>query len=151
MSALHRTQTDFSLLTTGVVFIGLFFILSGILALPLELYETFRLEARFGFNQTTVRTFWLDKLKGLLLALVIGAPFLYALLAFILYTGARWWLWAALFVILFQLALTIIYPLLIAPWFNKFTPLAEGELKQRLEELARQCAFAVRGIFVMDG
>ena len=129
----------------------MFSFLSGILSLPLELYETFRLEARFGFNQTTTGTFWLDKLKGLLLALVIGVPFLYALLAFVIYTGALWWLWAALFVIAFQLALTIIYPLLIAPLFNKFTPLAEGELKQRLEELARQCAFAVRGIFVMDG
>jgi STE24 endopeptidase len=141
----------FGELTYGVLLIGIFAAIGDVLHLPFEIYGTFVLEARFGFNRTTVRTFILDKLKGVLLALVLGVPFLYALLAFISGTGSLWWLWAALFVIGFQLVMTVLYPLIIAPLFNKFTPLVEGELKQSLEALAQKCSFATRGIFVMDG
>ncbi|MCY3021002.1 MAG: M48 family metallopeptidase [Planctomycetota bacterium] len=142
---------EFEPLTHGVAVIAAFLLLNGALGLPLELYATFGLEARFGFNKTTLRTYVLDKLKELLLSLAIGVPFLYGLLALIAESGPLWWLWVALFVIAFQFLMMILFPLVIAPLFNKFAPLPEGELKTQLEELARNCAFAVRGIFVVDG
>jgi STE24 endopeptidase len=142
---------DFEPLTHGVAVLLLFSLLTGLLGLPLTIYETFWLEARFGFNRTSVRTFILDRVKGILVLLVLGGPFLYALLALITRAGELWWVWAALFVIGFQCLMMVLVPLVIAPLFNKFTPLEEGELKTRLEDLARQCDFAVRGIFLVDG
>ncbi len=141
----------FGEMTQGVILILSFTLFNAVLHLPMEWYETFYLEARFGFNQTTLKTFWSDKAKTFLLMLTIGIPFLYALLALIMRSGPLWWFWAALFVIGFQLLMMLLYPLWIAPWFNRFTPLGEGDLKRSLEELAQRCAFATRGIFVMDG
>ena len=138
-------------LTDSVLVLVLFVLTTAAVSLPLELYATFRLEARFGFNKTTAGTFWLDKLKGLFLLLVLGVPFLYALLALILWTGPLWWLWAGLFVIGFQFLIMVLFPGFIAPLFNRFTPLQEGDLKTQLEALARACGFAVRGISVVDG
>ncbi|HEY3320766.1 MAG TPA: M48 family metallopeptidase [Planctomycetota bacterium] len=138
-------------ISTGVAEICLFTLISMALGLPLEIYETFWLEARFGFNKTTARTFWIDKIKGLLVSAVIGIPFLYAILALIMFGGPLWWMWATLFVIAFQFLMMLLFPLIIAPLFNKFTPLPDGELKTSLEELARKCDFAARGIFVVDG
>jgi STE24 endopeptidase len=135
----------------NVLLIFAFMIVSGLLALPLELYSTFRLEARFGFNKMTVSTFIIDQIKSLALMLILGIPFLYFLLFFMTQSGPWWWLWSALFVIGFQCLMIWIYPVFIAPLFNKFTPLQEGELKTDLEKLARECQFAAQGIFVMDG
>lgn len=141
----------FGTLTSGVLLIAAFSVVQMMLGLPLQLYSTFRIESRFGFNTTTARTFWMDRVKGLVLAAVIGIPVLYAVLAFIEYSGPLWWLWASLAMIGFQFVMMILFPIFIAPWFNKFTPIDEGALKARLEQLARQCDFAARGIFVMDG
>jgi len=138
-------------LTHDVVVLLLFFLLNAALSLPLESYATFRLEARYGFNKTTAGTFWLDKLKGLFLLLVLGVPFLYGVLATITLTGPLWWLWLAIFVIAFQLLVTVLFPVFIAPLFNKFTPLQEGELRTQLEARCAQCDFATRGVFVVDG
>jgi STE24 endopeptidase len=138
-------------LTDGVVLLLCFMLIRSVLNLPLQLYGTFRLESRFGFNQTTPRTFWIDRAKGLLIAIAIGVPFAYGVLAFIMYSGSLWWLWAGLFVIAFQAAMMVIVPIFIMPLFNKFTPLQDGDLKARLESLAQACQFAARGIFVMDG
>lgn len=138
-------------LTHGVVVLLVFVLLNALLSLPLELYATFGLEARFGFNKTTAGTFGLDKLKGLLLLLALGVPFLYGVLAAITRTGPLWWLWAGLLVIAFQLLVAVLFPVCIAPLFNKFIPLQDGELKTQLEALARKCEFATRGIFVLDG
>jgi STE24 endopeptidase len=147
----HLRSFSYGEITHGVALILVFTITSSVIGIPMELYETFRIEARFGFNKMTLKTFWFDKLKAFLLMLVIGIPFLFGLLAFIMKTGPWWWLWAALFVMGFQFMLMLLYPLVIAPLFNKFTPLEEGSLKTRLEELAAKCHFATRGIFVMDG
>lgn len=138
-------------LTSGVLLLGAFTVINMLLQLPLTAYSTFGLEARFGFNKTTPKTFILDRVKGLVISAVLGAPFLYALLAFMTRSGPLWWLWAALFVVAFQLVMMVLYPLVISPLFNKFTPLQEGELKTRLEALARHTNFALQGIFVMDG
>ncbi len=138
-------------LTHGVAFLVAFSLINTLAHLPLQLYSTFKLEARFGFNKMDLRTFFLDKLKGLMLGAILGIPFLYALLAFMAGSGPLWWLWASLFVIGFQFLMRILHPLVITPLFNKFTPLEPGELKERLEALARDAGFATRGIFVMDG
>jgi STE24 endopeptidase len=153
LSFIYSKLESFGLreLHLGVGFMFVLILMSALLQLPLEVYETFQIEAKFGFNKTTVKTFITDKLKGLLLLLLIGCPFFYALLAFVSYTGSHWWIWAAAFVIGFQLLMMILFPVFIAPMFNKFSPLEEGELKSKLAQLAEKCRFATRGIFLMDG
>ena len=135
----------------GVVLLMLFAFFNQLAHLPFQMYSTFVVETRFGFNKTTAQTFWLDKLKAGVLGVALGVPFLYGLLWFMSDTGPHWWLWAAGFVVAFQGVVMLLYPVLIAPLFNKFTPLADGDLKRSLEELAARCHFAARGIFVMDG
>ena len=136
---------------TGILFclsIGLSF---SILSLPTDLYSTFVLEERFGFNQTTLKLYLVDKLKGLFLATLIGIPFLFGLLWFMGETGPYWWLWAFLFIFAFQILMVIVYPTLIAPLFNKFEPLKEGEFRRRILALADQAGFRTSGIYTMDG
>src|SRR5438128_4804900 len=131
----------------------LFFIGIGlsILALPFAWYAQFKLEERFGFNTTTMKTWVLDRAKGFLLAVLLGYPLLALVLKLIEWTGANWWLWAAAVVIAFQLLLLLIAPAIIMPLFNKFTPLPEGALRERLFALARRTRFPSRSIDVMDG
>ncbi len=122
-----------------------------ILALPFAWYAQFKLEERFGFNTTSITTWIIDRLKGFLLALLLGYPLLALVLKLISWTGANWWLWAAMVVIAFQLLLLLIAPAIIMPLFNKFTPLSEGALRQRLFTLAQRTGFPTRSIDVMDG
>jgi STE24 endopeptidase len=128
--------------------VGFVFLLA---SLPTDVYATFGLEARFGFNKTTANLYIADKLKGLLLGLLLGAPFLYVVFWLMEKTGRHWWLWAFVFISGFQLLLVTIYPALIAPLFNKFEPLKEGELRSRILALAQQVGFKTSGIFSMDG
>src|SRR5437660_12608455 len=131
----------------------LFFIGIGlsILALPFAWYAQFKLEERFGFNTTTMKTWVLDRVKGFLLAVLLGYPLLALVLKLIEWTGASWWLWAAAVVIAFQLLLLLIAPAIIMPLFNKFTPLSEGALRQRLFALAQRTGFPTRSIDLIDG
>jgi STE24 endopeptidase len=123
-----------------------------IISLPFAWYAQFKLEQRFGFNTTTVNTWVLDRLKGLLLAGLLGFPLLALVLKLIEWTGPQWWIWAAVLVIAFQLLLMLIAPAVIMPLFNKFTPLPEGStLRERLFALARRTNFPTRSIEVMDG
>jgi STE24 endopeptidase len=122
-----------------------------ILELPFAWYAQFKLEERFGFNTITMKTWVLDRVKGFLLALLLGYPLLVLVLKLIELTGANWWLWAAAVVIAFQLLLLLIAPALIMPLFNKFTPLPQGTLRDRLFALAQRTAFPARNIEVMDG
>ena len=119
--------------------------------LPFDWYAQFRLEERFGFNTTTLGTWLLDRVKGLLLAVLLGYPLLVLVLKVIVWAGANWWLWAWAVVVAFQLLLMLIAPALIMPLFNKFTPLADGPLRERLFALARRTGFPTRSIDVMDG
>src|SRR6266480_1183182 len=121
------------------------------LALPFAWYAQFKLEERFGFNAATIKTWVLDRVKGFLLALLLGYPLLALVLKIIEWTGATWWLWAAGIVVAFQLLLMLIAPAVIMPLFNKFTPLPEGALRQRLFALAQRAGFPTRSIEVMDG
>jgi len=119
--------------------------------LPLDWHEQFRLEHKFGFNTTTPRIWWLDRMKGFLLALVLGYPLLVLVLKFVEWTGNSWWLWAWGVLLAFQLAMALLVPVLILPLFNKFTPLPEGSLHERLARLAEQTQFHAQSIQVMDG
>ncbi len=135
----------------GIIFcigVGLIFSLA---SLPTDLYATFGLESRFGFNRMTVRLYLLDKLKGLLLGVVVGVPFLFVILWLMDASGSYWWIWAFVFISGFQLLMVVIYPTVIAPLFNKFEPLKEGELRERLAALANQVGFTTSGIYSMDG
>src|SRR5499427_6290627 len=122
-----------------------------IVSLPFAWYAQFKLEDRFGFNTTTLKTWVLDRLKGFLLALLLGFPFLVLVLKLIEWTGPNWWIWAAVLVVAFQLLLMLIAPAVIMPLFNKFTPLPDGCLRERLFALARRTDFPTRSIEVMDG
>jgi STE24 endopeptidase len=122
-----------------------------ILGLPFAWYAQFKLEERFGFNTTTIKTWILDRMKGFLLAVLLGYPLLALVLTLIEWTGANWWLWGAAVVIAFQLLLLLIARAVIMPLFNKFTPLSEGTLRERLFALARRTGFPTRSIEVMDG
>jgi STE24 endopeptidase len=122
-----------------------------IVSLPLGWYAQFRLECRFGFNTTTPATWLLDRLKGLLLAALLGFPLLALVLKLIEWTGPSWWIWAAVVVIAFQLLLMLIAPAVIMPLFNKFTPLPEGSLRERLFALASRTDFPTHSVEVMDG
>ncbi len=136
---------------SGAAFLLAFGFLNALIRTPLDLYSTFKIEAKFGFNKTTFGTWLLDRIKGTILAAIIGTPFIMALLWLTLRTGAFWWLWAALFVIAFQFLRMLLSPMVIALLFNKFKPLEEGELSRALTDLARRCQFGASGIFVMDG
>src|SRR5438874_7891775 len=133
---------------------GFFFVIGialSIPGLPFAWYAQFKLEERFGFNTTSTKTWVLDRLKGLLLAVLLGYPLLALVLKLIGWTGANWWLLAAAIVVAFQLLLLLIAPAIIMPLFNKFTPLPEGRLRERLFALAQRTGFPTRSIEVMDG
>jgi len=137
-------------LAAGLIFITALVLAQALLGLPFAIYDTFVIEEDFGFNRSTPRTFILDRLKGLLLAALLGLPLLAAVL-WIFSHVAHAWLWAWAVVTVFQLALTYLAPSWIMPLFNKFTPMPEGDLKQAIETLGERCKFPLSGVFVMDG
>lgn len=134
---------------------GLYILIIGagfsLLGIPAALYSQFVIEERFGFNRTKLRLFVLDQLKRSAISLVISAIVLLALFIFMDSAGRGWWLYASGFVIVFQFVLVIIYPTLIAPLFNRFIPVEEGEVRSRLERLIERLGYRLHGIFVMDG
>jgi STE24 endopeptidase len=135
----------------GILFclaIGLYFTVAGLVT---DLYSTFALEAKFGFNKMTLKLYVADKLKGLILGLVIGVPFIFVILWLMQAVGSFWWIWAFVFISGFQLLMIVIFPTFIAPWFNKFEPLKEGEFREKILTLADQVGFKTSGIFSMDG
>jgi STE24 endopeptidase len=135
----------------GIIFCFSVALIFSLANLPTNLYATFGLEARFGFNNTTPKLYFIDKLKGLLLGVVIGVPFLFIILWLMDATGSYWWVWAFLFITGFQLLMVIIFPTFIAPLFNKFEPLKEGEFRDRILALAERVDFKTSGIYSMDG
>jgi STE24 endopeptidase len=122
-----------------------------LIGLPLSLWSTFGLESRFGFNRTTPALFFTDRLKGLVLALLIGAPVLIAALELMGHAGFAWWIYVWALWLGVSLLMTWAYPALIAPLFNRFSPLSDESLRARIETLLKRCGFASRGVFVVDG
>ncbi|MDF1849985.1 MAG: M48 family metallopeptidase [Verrucomicrobiales bacterium] len=137
-------------IVTGLLFIGAVLVAQMILSIPFDLYSTFGLEEKFGFNRTTFSTWCLDRVKGLFLGLIIGAPLLVALL-WIFETVPVAWLWGWILMTGFSLILTYVAPIWIMPLFNKFEPLEEGELKTAIHKMAKDCDFPLREVTIMDG
>jgi len=125
--------------------------IGGLLETPLDWYRQFRLEERFGFNRMTLRLWIADQIKGLAVGLVLGVPLLAAVLALMRSAGENWWLWAWLLWVGFNLGVLVLYPTVIAPLFNRFEPMPQGPVRERVEQLLARCGFASRGLFVMDG
>jgi STE24 endopeptidase len=126
-------------------------LLSSILEAPFGWYRTFVIEARFGFNKMTLQLYLLDAAKGLLIGALLGLPLLAGVLWLMQGMGALWWLYVWGVWVSFNLLILFIYPTFIAPLFNKFSPLQDDTMKQRINELLARCGFTASGLFVMDG
>jgi STE24 endopeptidase len=135
----------------GAVFLGSLMLAEALLSAPFGLYGTFVIEKRFGFNTTTVGVWVLDRLKGAAIGAALGLPLLFLLYSFIDLAGDAWWLWAAVIFSAVDIVISLLFPLVVAPLFNKFSPLAEGGLKEKIGELSARLSFRFGGIFVMDG
>jgi STE24 endopeptidase len=132
-------------------FFGILFLAADLLSLPLQWFNTFVLEEKFGFNKTTPGTFWLDKLKGYLVAAVLAGPLVWLLLYLIDNLGPGFWIYFLIAIALFSLFLNVFYTSLILPLFNKLTPLPDGELKQAIQDYASTVSFPLSNILVIDG
>ncbi len=129
---------------------GILFAAQIIIMIPFQLYDTFVIEEKFGFNKTTVKTFIVDQIKGLILMALIGGPIL-ALILWIFDSVPMAWLWAWAAFTVIQLLLTYIAPSVFLPLFNKFEPMPEGELKDAINDMAKKCDFPLTELYIMDG
>ena len=145
-----RSQTD-NLLLSGLIFIALLLLGNTLLGLPFSLYSTFVIEERFGFNRTDWKTFVMDRIKMVFLALLLGTPLLAGIIWFFQSAGELAWFYAWLVTATFTLGIQLIAPTWIMPLFNKFTPLPEGELKEALQTYGRQVNFPLEKVYVVDG
>jgi len=150
---LNNYISDLSLssLTSGSLVIISVMVLSSLIDLPANLFKIFNIDEKFGFNRMSLKVFILDGVKQLLLSIVIGLPILFVSLWIIGNLGAFWWLWLWAFISLFNFAMLSLYPLYIAPLFNKFEPLVDAKLKTKIEKLLLRCGFKSSGLFVMNG
>jgi STE24 endopeptidase len=136
---------------TGLIYMAVLLLFKGLLSLPFNIYATFVIEERFGFNQTTWTIFVTDLAKGFLLAVVLGAPLLAGILAFFVYAGTNAWWYCWIAVTIYMLGVQFIAPTWIMPLFNKFTPLEAGELKSAILSYAGSINFPIENVYVMDG
>ena len=144
-------QPRFGDLVYQLALLGAFAVIGAVIELPLDLYSTFHIEQRFGFNRTTWKLYLADMAKGALVGVLIGAPIAALILWLMHAAGSLWWLWAWGVWVAFNLLILVLYPTVIAPLFNKFEPLADESLKVRVQQLMARCGFAAKGLFVMDG
>lgn len=153
LNALNQSLLD--LLGGGMVqqlaLLAAFVLMGSLIDLPLSLYQTFVIEQRFGFNQMTWRLWLADAVKSTVVGAAVGLPLVAALLWLMGAAGPQWWLWAWGLWMAFNLLLMVVYPMWIAPLFNKFQPLADEALKARVTALMQRCGFTAQGLFVMDG
>lgn len=151
MASAVAQRYSFGVYGAGILFCLAVALVFSLASLPTSIYSTFYLEAKFGFNKTTAGLYLLDKLKAVVLGVLIGVPFLFVVLWLMNAMGPYWWVWAFGFILAFQLLMIVIFPTFIAPWFNKFEPLPAGELRDRILALAKQLGFKTSGIYTMDG
>ncbi len=144
-------QFAFDAIVTGVCYMLTLGVLMMLIGLPFSYYFTFVIEEKYQFNKSTKQLFFVDTLKSLFLSMVIGVPVLYSILWFFEFTGEIGWLLVWGFIAIVQLVLVYIAPTLIMPLFNKFEPLAQGELKTAIESYAKKYNFGLKGVFTMDG
>ena len=135
----------------GTALILSILLLKGILGLPLDLYRIFVIEERFGFNRITLKLYVTDALKHLLVGAVLGIPLLLVILWLMNVAGSLWWLYAWVVLVGYSLFLQMVYPAVVMPLFNKFSPLTDPVLAARVEELLRRTGFRSRGLYIMDG
>jgi len=147
----NAVQPRFGNLAYQLALLAAFAVIGGVLDLPFELYRTFRIEQRFGFNRMTWKLYLVDMLKGALVGALIGLPIAALMLWIMGAAGHMWWLWAWGAWMAFNLLILVLYPTVVAPLFNKFEPLADEPLKVRVQALMARCGFAAKGLFVMDG
>ena len=150
VDSIIRDLTNNEILQT-LYFLGVLFIGSDILTTPFSYYKTFYIEEKFGFNKTSKQTFFIDKVKGWLLTIIVGGALLALITWFYQLSGNKFWLYTWLVITLFSLFMNLFYSSLIVPIFNKQTPLEAGELKDKLENFAAQIGFTLSDIYVIDG
>ena len=138
-------------LVTSLSAIASIVVLMSLVELPFSLYQTFVIEERFGFNKNTLPQFFKDQAISMTLSIAIGMPILALLLWIMESIGELWWLYAWAVIMSLSLLMSWLFPTVIAPLFNKFTPMEEGPLKQRIQGLLQRCGFNSQGIFIMDG
>jgi STE24 endopeptidase len=126
-------------------------LITGVIDLPFSLYRQFGIEEQFGFNRMSLKLFVIDSIKGIILGLVIGLPLLWVVLTLMTEAGEYWWIWTWFVWVGFNALLLWLFPTFIAPLFNKFKPLEDGPLKERIENLLKRCDFTSQGLFIMDG
>ncbi len=143
-------HVDSSLLA-GLSALASVFLFMTVVDLPTSWYQTFVIEEKYGFNKSTIQQFMKDHLLQLLLGAVIGLPLLALILWVMESVGSLWWLWAWAILMSFSLLMSWLFPTVIAPLFNKFTPMQDGSLKDRIQGLLVRCGFNSQGIFIMDG
>ena len=132
--------------------LGLFFLISTVISLPFSLYSTFVIEEKFGFNRSSLKLFFSDMVRSLILSIIIVVPLLWVILWFMdNFLDGLWWFWVAWVILAFQFIMIWLYPKFIAPLFNKFSALEDGELKLKIENIAKKCGFEATDIQVMDG
>ncbi len=148
---LDTVQPRFGDMAYQLALLAVFALIGSALDLPFEVYSTFRIEQRFGFNRMTPKLFVADLLKNAAVGALIGLPLAALILWIMGAAGTLWWLWAWGAWMAFNLVLLVLYPTVIAPLFNKFEPLADASLKERVHALMQRCGFAAKGLFVMDG
>ncbi|HEX2567281.1 MAG TPA: M48 family metallopeptidase [Burkholderiales bacterium] len=151
LSTLWEGAFELGSIWHGTALIITVFALIGVVGLPATLYRIFGIEERFGFNKMTWRLFLVDMLKGLLLAAVFGIPLLLAVLWLMTEVGRWWWFYVWIVLVLFSIFMQLVIPTFIMPWFNKFSPLQDAALFERVERLLARCGFRSRGLYVMDG
>jgi len=134
-----------------LVFFAILMVASDILTTPFSLYSTFVIEEKFGFNRTTIKTYILDKIKGVLVGVVLGGGLMILFIWFYNYSGELFWLWTWGVFAVFMILITMFYASVIVPLFNKLTPLAEGELKEEITQYCNKVGFKLDNLFVMDG
>jgi len=142
---------EFSAILTGIISLGSVFLLMSVLEIPLSIYQTFVLEEKYGFNKSTHKQFAIDQVMQFSLVALIGLPLLALVLWVMEAIGSNWWVWTWAILMSFSLLMSWLYPTVIAPLFNSFTPLEEGPLKNRIQQLLQRCGFSSNGIFIMDG
>lgn len=135
----------------ALAYFGVIFIISDIINIPFQVYSTFVIEEKYGFNKTTPKIFIVDKLKGYLLTAIIGGLLIFVLLSLILNLGQDFWIWFWIIAAAFILFVNMFYTSLILPLFNKLTPLQEGELRQAIENYSKKVGFPLTNVFVIDG
>ncbi len=138
-------------LMAGLAAVASVFLVMTLFEIPTSVYQTFVIEEKYGFNKSTPQQFIKDQLLQLVLVTAIGMPLLALILWVMDSIGSLWWLWAWAILISFSLLMSWLFPTLIAPLFNKFTPMEDGSLKDRIQGLLARCGFNSNGIFIMDG